>query len=423
MTTSLEFPAKLDYLFRPARYKVAQGGRGGAKSWAMARALLIQAASQPLLIMCVRELQVSIQESVHRLLADQIDAMGLASYFDVQQKTIHGKNGSQFIFAGIRSNPGKIKSTEGVDRCWVEEAQNVSERSWELLIPTIRKPGSEIWVSFNPDEKTDPTYQRFVVKPPPDAVVREISWRDNPWFPDELRREKDYLARVDPEAYAHVWEGKCRTNSNAQIFRGKYQIEAFELPGPMQIQWDGPYFGADWGFATDPTVLVKCWIHERTLLVEHEAYGIGVELDDLPEMFGRIPGADKYIIRADNSRPETISYVARKGLMRVEAASKWAGSVEDGIAFLRSFERIVVHPRCLHTAEEMRLYSYKTDRLTGDVLPDVVDKHNHCVDGIRYALAPLIENQGNLGAWVRLAKKQHELTDVAPWERQQAGYF
>jgi phage terminase large subunit len=397
----LDFPRKLKFLFRPSRYKVAYGGRGSGKSWGFARALLIMAMQRPLRILCARELQMSIQESVHRLLADQIDAMGLQAWYEVQQATIHGRNGSQFIFSGIRSNPTKIKSTEAIDICWIEEAEKVSERSWEVLIPTIRKPGSEIWVSFNPDEKTDPTYKRFVLDAPPQSLVREVTWHDNPWFPEELRAEKDYLARVDPEAYAHVWGGKCRTNSNAQILRGKYRIETFEpnaLEGPDP--WDGPYFGADWGFATDPTVLVKLWIHNFKLYVEYEVYGIGVELDDIPEMFRRIPGSNDHVIRADNSRPETISHVARKGNMRIEGAPKWPGSVEDGIAFLRSFEAIVIHTRCTHAAEEARLWSYKTDRLTGDVLPEVKDGFEHCWDSVRYGISPLIQNNGNV--WERL---------------------
>jgi phage terminase large subunit len=404
MPNDLQFPDALSFLFEPARYKVGYGGRGSGKSWGFGRALLIQAMQRPLRVLCARELQMSIQESVHHLLEDQIESMNLRRWYDVQQRAIYGSNGSEFIFAGIRSNPNKIKSTEAVDICWVEEAEKVSERSWEILIPTIRKTDSEIWISFNPDEATDPTYKRFVINTPPGAIVREITWLDNPWFPEALKAEKDYLARVDPEAYQHVWLGKCRTNSEAQIFRGKYRIEAFETPAEgtdERAKWDGPYYGADWGFSQDPTVLVKLWISARTLYVEHEAYGIGVELDDIAEMFKRVPGCGERIIRADNSRPETISHVSSKGGLAIEAAEKWPGSVEDGIAFLRSFEAIIIHPRCKHAAEEFRLYSYKVDRLTQDVLTDIVDKMNHVIDSIRYSLQPLIGSDG-LGVWAKL---------------------
>jgi len=385
-----EFPAKFRVLFDPARYKVFHGGRGGAKSWAFARALLIKGAERKLRVLCVRELQTSIRESVHQLLSNQITLLGLDRHYSVQQSTILGTNGAEFIFSGVRNNTDKIKSYEDIDICWVEEAQKLSEDSWTILIPTIRKEGSEIWASFNPDLPTDPTYVRFITNPPPDAVVVEVNWRDNPWFSEVLRREKDYLARVDKDAYDWVWEGLLRKRSKGQVLSGKCTMEYFE-PGK---DWDGPYQGIDWGFANDPSVFVRLWIHNRRLYVHREAYGVGVELDDLPELFDRVTDAKKYVSRADNSRPETISHVKRKGYPRVEAAEKWPGSVEDGIAFLRSFEAIVIHPDCRHTEEESRLYSYKVDRLTGDVLPEIVDRHNHCIDAIRYALEPMIKQAG-----------------------------
>lgn len=388
-------PRKLAFLRRPRRYKVAYGGRGGAKSWSFARQLLIDGLERPLRVLCARELQVSIADSVHKLLADQIEALNLGAWYAVQQQTIRGRNGSEFIFAGLRNNVTKIKSMEGVDRVWVEEAETVSEESWRVLIPTVRKAGSEIWVSFNPREESDPTYRRFVLSPPPEATVAKIGWRDNPWFPAELRREMEYDYSVDPDAAAHVWGGECRSQSDAQVLRGKWTVESFEPRDGL----DGPYLGADWGFAQDPTALVLAWIDAaaNTLYVEREAYGVGVDIDATPALFDAVPGARVRVIRADSARPETISYVRRNGYPKIEAAEKWPGSVEDGIAFLRSFARIVVHSRCRRFAEEARLYSYKTDRLTGDVLPAVVDAHNHLIDALRYALSPLIRRGG--GGW------------------------
>jgi phage terminase large subunit len=402
--TDVMFPAKLRFLFRARRYKVAHGGRGGAKSWGFARALILRAYNGTTRVLCAREFQNSITESVHKLLVNQIDSMGLTAHFDVTQTSIKCKhNGSEFIFSGIRNNVTKIKSMEGIDVCWVEEAEKVSNESWEVLIPTIRKPGSEIWVSFNPNLETDPTYIRFVVNQPDDCEVVQINWRDNPWFPDELRREMEYLKRVDFDAYLHVWEGHCRNNSDAQILRGKCFVESFEPNTGVDeagkpLEWNGPYFGADWGFAQDPTTLVKCWIQGRTLYIEHEAYGIGVDIDATPAMFQRVPGADeRAIIRADSARPETISYMQRHGFGAMRGVEKWAGSVEDGIAFLRSFERIVIHPRCEHTALEGKLWSYKVDKLTKDVKAEVMDAHNHCWDAVRYALQPLIRRGSNMG--------------------------
>ena len=386
-------PEKLRGLFlgAPARYKVAYGGRGGAKSHGVARCLVGLAMLRPIRVLCTREYQNSIGESVHRLLADQIDALGFARAFNVQANVIRGGKGSEFIFAGLKTNPTKIKSFEGIDIAWVEEADRVSNHSWQVLIPTVRKPGSEIWITFNPDLEEDPTYQRFVVKPPPSARVLKVGYRDNPWFPAELEAERLYLASVDDDAYRHVWGGEVRKNSNAQILRGKVLVEDFTGGGDG---WDGPYFGADWGFSQDPSTLVKAWVVGRRLYVEHEAYGVGVDIDATPALFDRIPGARAHVIRADSARPETISYMQRNGYPSIRGVAKWAGSVEDGIGFLRSFEAIVVHPRCLNTIQETRLYSYKVDRLTGDVLADIVDQHNHLMDALRYALEPMIKRAG-----------------------------
>ncbi len=375
---------------KPSRYKVAHGGRGSGKSWAFARLILLKvaASNRPIRVLCARELQVSIRDSVHRLLADQIETMGLSGQFEVGESFIRCANGSEFLFKGLRHNAGEIKSMENIGVCWVEEAQAVSESSWKLLIPTIRAPGSEIWVTFNPENETDPTYQRFVVEPPPAAIVRQINWRDNPWFPPELDEERRHMQATDPDAYAWIWEGECRQISDAQVLHGKWVVDAF-TPADS---WDGPYYGADWGFAKDPTVLERVWIHGRKLWIDHEAYGVGVEIDQTPELFDRIPGARDHVIRADGARPETISYMQRQGF-KIQPAKKWPGSVEDGVAHLRGYDQIVIHPRCKHTAQEARLWSHKVDRLTGDVMPQLVDAHNHCWDSTRYALAPLIRQR------------------------------
>jgi len=217
MKTEADFPKKLRFLFEPHRYKVAHGGRGGAKSWGFARALLIIAYHKPLRVLCAREFQNSIQESVHRLLSEQIEALGLSDHYEVLQSEIRGNNGSHFVFAGIKTDPNKIKSAEGFDVCWVEEAEKVSAESWNKLIPTIRKPGSEIWVSFNPNLMNDATYQYFVVNPPPEAMVVQINWRDNPWFPEVLEKERRHLELTDPELYLHVWEGQCLQVGDNQL--------------------------------------------------------------------------------------------------------------------------------------------------------------------------------------------------------------
>jgi len=384
-SSNVRLPKYARELFQPHRNKVLYGGRGAARSWSVARALLVMAAARPVRIGCFREFQRSIQDSVHRLLCDQIDLLQMPGFTATRTEIRHAC-GSLFLFEGLRHNITKIKSLEGIDVAWVEEAEHVSADSWDILIPTIRKPNSEIWVTFNPDQETDPTYQRFVLNTPPDTYLRKCSYADNPWFPDTLRKEMEYLRRVDPDAAAHVWDGECRTMSDAQVLRGKWVVEDFE---PLDT-WAGPYYGADWGFSSDPTAITRSWIDNRTLYVDREAYRLGVEMDDLPDFFDNVPGIRKHTIRADNARPEIISHMKRRGF-NIQAAAKWPGSVEDGISYLRSFERIVIHPRCKQTAQEARLWSYKTDRLSGDPLPALASGNEHAWDSIRYAHAPLIK--------------------------------
>lgn len=382
----MQLPEKLRPLWDPFRYKILRGGRGGAKSHGIARTLLLMAAQRPMRVLCARELQVSIKDSVHKLLVDIIQGdAALSAVYSWTKNSITNVLGSEFIFAGIRNNITKIKSMEGIDVCWVEEAESVSSHSWQVLIPTIRKAGSEIWVSFNPDQEKDPTSQRFIVNLPPNSLEIVMSWEDNPWFPDELRAEMEYLFKIDPDAAAHVWGGGYRTNSAAQIFNGRYSIESF-IP---EHNWDGPYYGADWGFSVDPTTLVKLYIHENILYIYQEAYAVGCDIDQTPELFDLVPGARKGTIRADSARPETISYMQRHGYSGVRPAVKWPGSVEDGIEFLKSFEKIVIHTQCKHATEEAKLYSYKVDRLTKEPTTDIDDKHNHIWDAVRYALEPL----------------------------------
>lgn len=237
-TVDAQFPAKLQFLFRPKRYKIAYGGRGGSKSWGFARALLILGAQKTLRILCARETQKSITDSVYKLLCDQIADLQLQSFYSATKTNIVGSNGTEFTFAGIRqSSVGDIKSYEGCDICWVEEAQIVSKRSWEILIPTIRKDGSEIWVSFNPDLETDDTYKRFVISPPTESDVVKVNWRDNPWFPDVLQQEMLDLKAKSPDDYEHVYEGMCQQVVEGAIFR-KELLEADKAGRICRVPYD-----------------------------------------------------------------------------------------------------------------------------------------------------------------------------------------
>lgn len=219
MQAKAEFPEALAFLFEPHRYKVAHGGRGSAKSWGFARALLIQAAQTKLRILCTREVQKSIKDSVHKLLSDQIQALGMGGNFQVLETEIRGINGSEILFAGLAGHTVEsIKSYEGIDRVWVEEAQTVKKKSWDILIPTIRKEGSEIWVTLNPELDTDDTYVRFIASPPPDSVVTQMNWRDNPWFPGVLENERQHCLLTNKDDYQTIWEGKCRLALKGAIY-------------------------------------------------------------------------------------------------------------------------------------------------------------------------------------------------------------
>lgn len=387
---NVEIAAPFEFaLLEPWRYKVWCGGRGGAKSWQVSRLLLVRAYQRKTRILCVREFQASIADSVHRLLCDQIALLGLSPFFAIASNSIKSACGSEFIFKGLLRSINEIKSLEGVDICWFEEAQRGSEASWKILIPTIRKGGSEIWVTFNPDEEADPTYQRFIVKPPPDAKVIKVNFDSNPWFPDPLRKEMEYCRATDPDAYRHIWLGECRTRSAAEVFGGKWMIDRFDaLPDAIF------YYGADWGFARDPTMLVRCFESGPDLYVDYEAWGIMVDISDTPALFDAVPGARKWPIKADSSRPETISAMRRAGFS-ITAAPKWPGSVEDGITFLRGYRRIVIHERCTHMIDDAKLYRHKVNPLTGEVLPALVDANNHGFDALRYALSSRIKRGGD----------------------------
>jgi phage terminase large subunit len=385
---SLEIPSAFRELLTPARYKVYYGGRGSGKSHSVATALVALSVKKPLRIICAREFQNSIADSVISLLADKIRKSALPGFTVLRNEIVH-LNGSRFAFKGLRSNIDSIKSFEGADICWVEEAQRVSEDSWKKLIPTIRKEGSEIWITMNPESEDDPTYKRFIATPPPGAIVRKVNFDANPFFTETLRQEMEYAKRVDYESYEHVWLGMVKKVSNAVIFRGKYRVDRFEPPEGVRF-----FYGADWGFSVDPCAFGRSYIVGRTLFIDHEFYQVGLEVDQIADKMRLIPGMARGPVYADSARPETISLVRRHGI-NIMPAPKWKGSVEDGIEFLRSFEEIVIHERCQHMQEEARLYSYKVDRLSGEILPEVEDRNNHMWDAVRYALSPYIKKKAS----------------------------
>lgn len=370
-------------LLEPARYKGAHGGRGSGKSHFFAGLLVEDCIANPgLRAACVREVQRSLKNSVKLLVGDKIREFGLQG-FEILEAEIKTPGGGVIIFQGMQNHTAdSIKSLEGFDRCWVEEAQSLSQRSLDMLRPTFRKPGSQMWFSWNPNKPTDPVdvFLRGDA-PPSDCAVVEANWSDNPWLPEELRTDLEDDRRRDPDKFAHVWGGSYSLNSEARVFRN-WKIEPFESP-PDAVH----RFGADWGFAVDPSVLIRCHIDGRKLYVDQEAWEVGCEIDHLPALFDKVGGSRKWLIRADSARPETVSYMQRKGF-KIVSALKGPGSLEDGVEFLRSFD-IIVHPRCKHVSNELTLYSYKTDPQTGEILPMLDDKNNHTIDALRYSLEEL----------------------------------
>ena len=383
----------LPYL-EPKRYKGIKGGRGSGKSHGFADLAVEEMVIDPdLCFVCIREIQKSLKFSAKKLVESKIINHGVSHLFDVTQTEIRRIGGEGImIFQGMQDHTSdSIKSLEGFHRAWVEEAQSLSARSVELLLPTIREDGSEVWFSWNPDQETDPVEKHFKTLDD-DMLLRHINYYDNPFLPDTLRKEMERFRRIDPDRFGHVWLGEYNTKKDSLVFNNKYVIDEFET----DESFGRPYFGADWGFSQDPTTMIKCYIKNNCLYITDEVWAIGCEITDTPELFDKIPESRRYRIRADCARPETISHVRRNNF-DIIGAKKWKGSVEDGIAHLRGFDKIIIHPRCRKTAEEFGLYSYKIDRLTGDILPDIIDKHNHCIDAIRYAIEPLVARKGSGG--------------------------
>ena len=391
-TAQIKLPPKLVPVFTgPARYRGARGGRGSGKSFSFAKMMAVHGYASKKKLLCCREIQASIKDSVHSEIEAAINSEPwLRAHYEVGESYIRGRNGTKFIFKGLRHNYQEIKSLSGVNIAWVEEAEAVSDVSWRTLIPTIRENDSEIWLTWNPEASDSSTNKRFVVTPPDNSKIVELNYNDNPWFPNVLEQERLADLKRDPDLYSHIWEGECITRSDAQILKGKWIVEEFE---PHPVLWDGPYHGMDFGFANDPAVALRCWIFDNRLYIEYDAGQVGLELDHTAQFFRQhIPDIEKHVIRADNARPESISYLKRHGLPMTTACQKGKGSIEDGIANLRSYDKIIIHPRCEGTIREARLYSYKIDKQSGDVLPIIIDANNHYIDGLRYALEPVMKN-------------------------------
>ena len=384
VTLDIKTPRVFLPLLKPARYKGIHGGRGSAKSNFFADCLIEESICAKKDAVCLREIQKSLEFSVKKLIETKISTFNAGAYFDIQDRRILSTHGGVIIFEGLQNHTAdSIKSLEGFDIAWIEEAQSLSENSLTILRPTLRKDGSEIWASWNPKHATDPIDKFLRNKIPyPDSIVVQANYMDNPFFPDVLREEMEYDKLRDPDKYAHVWLGGYEQHSEARVFKN-WRIEEFDTPANAVLR-----LGADWGFSVDPSVLVRGFVQGNTLYVDYEAYKINCEIDHLPDLFDKVPESRKWNITADSARPETISYMRNHGFPKIFSAIKGPNSVEEGVSFLKSFN-IVVHPRCIHCIDELSSYKFKTDSLTGEILPILEDKNNHVIDSLRYMLEAL----------------------------------
>lgn len=388
-----EFPLKLQPLFKPSRYKVLYGGRGGAKSWGIARALLILAARKPLRILCAREFQTSIKDSVHKLLVDQIVALELMQFFEITQTSIRGQNGSEFAFVGLKNNVANVKSYEGIDICWVEEAQTVSRNSWKTLTPTIRKEGSEIWVSFNPELETDETYQRFVVNPPPDTISIKINYWDNPWFPETLRNEMEALKVRDHEAYMQVWEGVCRQTIDGAIFaKEMMRAEAEERITKVPYDASKPVHAiCDLGWSDATAWWLVQFIGMETRLIRYFEGSQRTMTSYLAELqsFGYVYDT---IWLPHDAQNKTLAAAGRS----IEDIVRGAGFKTRVLERVPTIDSInaarTIFPNCYFDRENcadglncLRHYRYEVDPETGNFskMP-LHDRYSHGADAFRY---------------------------------------
>lgn len=386
----IETPRKLQPLLGDQRYKGIHGGRGSGKSHFFAELLVEDclADNWGMRAICIREVQKSLSQSVKLLIEDKIKLMGVSSAFRVLDSHIEAPRGGIIDFTGMNNHTADtIKSLEGYRRAFVEEGQTISQRSLTMLTPTIRAPGSQLWFAWNPEKPTDPVDDFFRGKNKhPNSVCVELNYEDNPWFPDELREDMEFDRDRDPDKYAWVWAGKYRKVSQNRVLKN-WRVSKTPLIRPQGAVF---YFGADWGFSNDPTVLVCGWLEGRNLYIYRAISQVGVEIDDTPAFFDTLdparPGlARKWVITADNSRPETISYCKRKGYPNIRPSKKGKGSVEEGVKFVQNYN-IIIDPSCVCVINELSDYSYKVDKLTGQPTPELEDDHNHTVDAIRYML-------------------------------------
>lgn len=400
-----QFPAKLAPLFRPHRYKALRGGRGALKSWSVARALLTIGVQQPKRILCAREFQSSIKDSVHKLLSDQIGLLGYGQDYHIEKQAIYGPQGTEFAFTGLSDQSAEsLKSYEGFDICWVEEGQVVSERSWQILLPTIRKEDSEVWVTFNPELESDPTWVRFVAQLPPECFGIELNWRDNPWFSSALKAERERDERNLPKIeYDWIWEGKCRPAVSGAIYAeeiarlqeerrfGEFPYDPFHLVHPVfDLGWNDHMVIGFWQrhisqlrlidyIEVDHTTLDAC---SREMRERQYSYGTVFLPHD----------GDHGDYRSDQGK--SARQILEGLSWKVEVLPR--RDIEAGIRETRmALKQVFADRKCAPWLEHMKRYRRVIPKTTNEAGAPMHDVHSHCADMTRYAAqaAPLMTDQ------------------------------
>lgn len=405
MKAQIQLPPKLIPVFQgKARVRSCWGGRGSGKTRGMAKMSAVDGyrfgrAGIKGNLLCAREHLVNLDESsMEEVKAAIRSESWLDDYYEIGEKYIRSRDGNiKYLFTGLRHNLQGVKSKARILRAWVDEAETVTEKAWSTLLPTLRDEGegweTELWVTWNPEKADSATNKRFRLNPPASWRGTELNWSDNPWFPEALNIERLEDKAKRPETYDHVWEGDYLVITEAQIFKDLFVEDEFE-PAPS---WAGPYLGLDFGFSQDPTAATQSFIDDdaNILYIRREAVKRKLELNHMPDFLTRaIPRMAMYACRADSANPGHISYLNNHGMPLVVGAKKGKGSIEDGISYIKKFDKVVIHPECVETLREFRNYSYKVDRLSGDILPVPEDANNHTIDSIRYALEPMIRHVG-----------------------------
>lgn len=388
---NLDIPHKLIPSFenlKTNRYDtvVWHGGRGSAKTNALIKIAILESFIDDGVILCCREIQKSIADSLYSAIVNFISDNKLDHLFKITLgEIVNLQTGSRFIFAGLKSNITSIKSIDKLRVILTDEAENISQQSWDYLRPTPRYGNTRTYVVFNPRFEQDPTWQEFVIRADKNTLLTEINWRDNPWFPESLERQRHRSLLGDAGRYAWIWEGQFLKISDNSILAKKLKMLDFEITAEMGT----PYIGIDWGFSVDPTAIIECYIFQDSLYIRNAASKVGLELDDTGAyLIDYVPNVLKYTSRADCARPETISKI-KKEIPLIKGCTKWKGSVEDGVVALQTFKAIYIHPEAECCFSELSSYNYKTD-INGDPTTDIEDKNNHYADALRYAIEPIV---------------------------------